>query len=149
MTARRRLSAAVSAGVVLVVLTACESPAPIVTVVSGGQSEWAEANVFCFEGQSFQAADCASRAPGVTELTVRPGQQVGVDVSQEVVERGWVIELGEGEQAQASPIFEDDHYFSFTAPSFGPEGLPLTIRTIDESGQVQTGEWQFRLVSAG
>ena len=146
MTARRRLTAAVSAGFALLVLTACEKPAPIVTVVSGGQSEWAEANTFCFEGQSAQNADCASRATGVTELEVRPGEQVGVDVSKEVVERGWLIELGQGEQAQQSPVFEDDHYFSFTAPNLGPEGLPLTIRTIDESGQVQTGEWQFRLV---
>ena len=147
MTARRRLTAAVSAGFALLVLTACEKPAPIVTVVSGGQSEWAEANTFCFEDQSFQEANCASRATGVTELPVRPGQQVGVDVSKEVAERGWLIELGEGEQAQRSELFEDDHYFSFTAPNLGPEGLPLTIRTIDESGQQQTGEWQFRLVA--
>jgi hypothetical protein len=146
MTARRRLTAAVSAGFALVLLTACEKPAPIVTVVSGDESVWSEANTFCFEGQSFQNADCASRATEVTELEVRPGQLVGVDVSKEVVERGWLIELGEGEQAQQSPIFEDDHYFSFTAPNAGPDGLPLTIRTIDESGQVQTGEWRFLLV---
>jgi hypothetical protein len=146
MTARRRLTAAVSAGFALVVLTACEKPAPIVTVVSGGESEWAEANTFCFEGQSFQNADCASRATGVTELPVRPGEQVGIDVSREVVERGWLIELGQGEQAQQSPLLEDDHYFSFTAPNIGPDGLPLTVRTLDESGQQQTGEWQFVLV---
>lgn len=146
MTARRRLTAAMSAGFALLVLTACEKPAPIVTVVSGGQSEWSEATTFCFEGQSAQEANCASRATGVTELEVRPGERVGVDVSKEVVERTWLLELGEGEQAQQSPVFEDRHYFSFTAPNIGPEGLPLTIRTIDESGQVQTGEWQFRLL---
>jgi hypothetical protein len=146
MTARRRLTAAVAAGFALVLLTACEQPAPIVSVVSADESEWAEATTFCFEGQSFQTADCSMRESDVTELEVRPGQLVGVDVSKEVKERGWLIELGEGEQAQQSPVFEDEHYFSFTAPNLGPGGLPLTIRTVDESGRVQTGEWLFRLV---
>ena len=147
MTARRRLTAAVTAGVALVVLTACESPAPIVTVVSGGESRWTEASTYCFEGQSTQEANCAVRATEVTELAARPGEQVGIDVSKDVAERGWLIELGEGEQAQRSQVLEDDHYFSFTAPNIGPEGLPLTVRTIDESGQVQTGEWRFQLVA--
>ena len=146
MTARRRLTAAVSAGFAAVLLTACEAPAPIVTVVSGGESQWTEAATFCFEGQSVQEATCATRETEVTELPVRPGEQVSVDVSKEVVERGWAIELGQGEQAQRSAVF-DDHYFSFTAPNIDPaQGLPLTVRTFDEAGEAPTGEWRFLLV---
>jgi hypothetical protein len=150
LTPRRRLLAALSAGAAVVALTGCERPAPIVTVVSGTTSEWKEADVFCFEGQSFADGDCAERAEGPTELPVSPGQQVGVDVSKAVVDRGWFIELsapgGQEGQSQQSDVFEDQHYFAFTAPAVGPEGLRLTVRTVGEDGGEPSGEWTFDLV---
>ena len=151
MTARRRLLAAVSAGVAVASLTGCERPAPIVSVVSGTNSEWKEADLFCFEGQAFESGECPTRDEGPTRLPVSPGQQVGVDVSKAVVERGWFIELsapgGDGE-AQQSEVFDDQHYFAFTAPQLTEQGLRLTIRSVGEQGEggPPSGEWTFDLV---
>ena len=153
MTARRRLTAVASAGLAVAALTGCEKPAPIVTVVSGSTSEWKEADVFCFEeGQTFEDGDCVQRSTSPTQIPVTPGQQVGVDVSREVVERGWYVELagpgGQG-QAQQSGIQEHKHYFTFTAPQVDEGGLRLTVRTVGESEQgAPTGEWVFDLVPA-
>lgn len=152
MTARRRLLAALSAGVALISLTGCERPAPIVTVVSGTTSEWKEADVYCFAGQSLPDDDCVQRADGPVQLEVTPGQQVGVDVDKDVVERGWYIQLAGpegGAQAQQSDVMEDRHYFSFTAPSVGPEGLRLTVVALGEQGPEgpPSGEWTFDLVA--
>ena len=153
MTPRRRLTAAVSAGLAVAALTGCEKPAPIVTVVSGSTSEWKEADVFCFEeGQTFEDGDCTQRSTSPTQIPVSAGQNVGVDVSREVVERGWYIELagpgGQG-QAQQSEVQEDKHYFSFTAPQVGEGGLRLTVRAVGEGEQdAPSGEWVFDLVPA-
>ena len=153
MNARRRLLASVRPGLIaagaLLALTACEKPSPIVTVVSGGQSEYAEANVFCFEGQSIEAGDCATRHDGTTEIGVRGGETVGVDVDKELADSGWFIELSDpaqGQQAQpqrSEP--QDGHYFTFTAPNL-PTGatLQLTVRSLDEGG-TNNGEWSFTL----
>lgn len=149
MTPRRRLRTAVVAGAALV--AACEKPAPIVTVVNVGQSVYAEANVFCFEGQSVAAADCAQRRTGSTTLEVVRGQTVGVDVDKEIADDGWFIELsdpgapGDGAEPQQSEV-QTGHYFSFTAPNL-PSGaaLLLTVRSLNREQQ-PSGKWSFTLV---
>lgn len=149
MNARRRLLATASVAGALLALTACEKPSPIVTVVSGGESVYSEADVFCFEDQSLEAGDCATRNEGTTRLPVRAGEAVGVDVDKELAEGGWLIELSDpaqGEQAQpqrSEP--QTGHYFQFTAPNL-PSGstLLLTVRSLDEAG-TPTGEWRFTL----
>lgn len=148
MTPRRRLAAALTAGAAGILLTGCERPAPIVTVVSGTHSDWKEADVFCFEEQSFEDGDCAQRADGPVEIPVTPGERVGVDVGKGVVERGWFIELAGTGEPQRSEVFEDKHYFAFTAPGIGPEGATLTVRTLGAAGEQgpPSGEWVFRLV---
>jgi hypothetical protein len=152
LTARRRLLAALSAGVAVASLTGCERPAPIVTVVSGTTSEWKEADVYCFEGQSLAQENCATRAEGPVQLPVSPGQQIGVDVSKAVADRGWFIQLsspGGDSEPQQSDVFDDDHYFGFTAPNVGEQGLRLTVFTVGEQGEQgqPSGEWTFDLVA--
>lgn len=151
MTARRRLTAAASAAVAVLALSGCEAPAPIVTVFSGSESQWKEADVFCFEGQALEDDECAERDTEVVEIPVTAGARVGVDVSKDVVERGWYVELGPAgsEQLQTSEIQEDAHYFAFVAPNVGPEGYELTIRALGEDGPrgAPSGEWSFRLVA--
>ncbi len=153
MNARRRLFATASAAGALLALSACEQPAPIVTVVSGGESVYAEATSYCFEGQSVAKGDCATRGSGTTELTVRGGQTVGVDVDKDLLERGWYIELsdpaaaaqgGQAAQPQRSEP-QTGHYFTFTAPNL-PAGttLLLTVRSLGDAGQ-PSGEWSFSL----
>ncbi len=148
MYARRLLAAASAAGALLA-LSACEKPAPIVTVVSGGTSVYAEANTWCFEGQSLEDEDCAERHEGDTELPVRGNEVVGVDVDKDLVERGWYIELSDpagGQQPQRSEP-QTGHYFTFTAPNL-PQGasLLLTVKALDESSEGASGEFRFTLV---
>lgn len=149
MTARRRLLAASSATLALAALTGCERPAPIVTLVSGGESTYTEATVFCFdEEQDIDSGQCATRADEITRLAVRPGETVGVDVAKEVVERGWELTLinpDNPQESQTSGRLEDDHYFTFTAPNIPEGGAPLAVQTVTEEG-VPTGEWRFELV---
>ncbi len=149
MPARRRLLAASSALLSAVALTACEKPTPLVTLVSGGEHTYAEANLFCFdEAETVESGECAERVQGLTELRVSGGQQVGIDVGKELVERGWQATLTDPaspEDAQRTPV-QDDHWFSFTAPTLQPGGrLLLTVTSLGE-GEAATGEWQFALL---
>ena len=150
MTARRRLLAAASATFALTALTACEKPAPLVTVVSGGESVYTEASSYCFEeGQTLQGGDCAVRAKPAQVLETRQGERIGIDVDKELVERGWQLEHvdpADPQRTQGSSTITD-HYFPFTAPGIAPGGkLLLTVRTVDDQN-APTGEWQFELVS--
>ncbi|MEX2289804.1 MAG: hypothetical protein WD794_05690 [Mycobacteriales bacterium] len=150
MTARRRLLAAASATFALAALTACEKPAPLVTVVSGGESVYAEAVAFCFdEGSTLDSGTCATRHEGATRLSVRAGDKIGVDVDKELTDRSWQLTLvdpNSPDSPQTSPTIVDNHYFSFTAPGLAPGGrLMLVVQTLDPAQQ-PTGEWQFELI---
>lgn len=146
----RRHGVTASLSLALLALSACEQPAPLVTVVNAGRSVYAEANTYCFEGQSTVEATCAVRRSGSTVLEVVPGEPVGVDVGKELLDGGWLIELSDpeatGEQAQPQQSeVQDEHYFTFTAPNLPPgSALLLTVRSLD--GQTATGEWAFTLV---
>lgn len=144
MNARRPLACVAAAGALLA-LSACEKPAPIVTVVSGGESVYAEANTWCFEGQT--GDECAERATGVTTIPVRPGETVGVDVDKELADDGWSLELGApGQEPQPSGP-QEGHYLSFTAPGLPAEGLELVVYAAGE-GREPRGEFRFRLTPA-
>ena len=153
MTARRRLLAAASAAVAVAALTGCEKPVPIVTVVSGAHSEWKEADVFCEEGQSFEADEYVRRDQPATRIEVAPGQRIGVDVDREIVERGWFFELSDPSregQSQLSGVQEDKHYFGFSGLSLSGQGLRLTVYAVGEDGPEgePSGQWSFDLVPA-
>ncbi len=144
MNARRRRLASLSAVGALLALAACEKPAPIVTLVSGGSSVYTETRTYCFEGQT--PPDCSTRSNGSTELQVRAGETVGVDVDRELAEAGWFLELEalEGqEQGQRSEV-QRGHYFTFTAPNLTGTSAKLAVRSLGE-GEEPTGEWSFTL----
>jgi hypothetical protein len=150
MTPRRRLAAGAVAALALAALSGCERPAPIVTVVNAGNSVYAEANVYCFEGQSVAEANCAVRSDRATELEVQGGQTVGVDVDKALLDGGWLIELADPDapaaaEPQQSEI-QDGHYFAFTAPNLRQDSsVLLTVRSLDRQLN-PTGEWAFTLV---
>lgn len=151
MTARRRLLAAASAAAAVALLAGCEKPAPIVTVASGTQSEWKEADVYCFDGQSFERDECVERSDEIPEIEVAPGARVSVDVSKAVAERGWVVELApEGGPGDEGPLLSDDSYFTFTAPAeVIRRPFQVVVRALGEdvASGVPSGEWTFRLVA--
>jgi hypothetical protein len=149
MNARRPLACVAAVGALLA-LSACEKPAPIVTVVSGGESVWTEASTWCFEGQT--GDECAERATGTTRLPVRAGETVGVDVDKELADGGWYLELSapgaEGEQQPQRSEPQEGHYFSFTAPSLTQgSSLQLDVRAVGE-GEEPRGQFRFELVPA-
>jgi Protein of unknown function (DUF2771) len=150
MNARRPLACVAAVGALLA-LSACEKPAPIVTVVSGGDSVYAEASTWCFEGQT--GDECAERETDVTSIPVRAGETVGVDVDKELAEGGWYLELaapggGEGEQQPQRSEPQEGHYFSFTAPSLAPgSSLQLDVRAVGD-GEEPRGQFRFELVPA-
>ena len=146
MNARRPLACVAAVGALLA-LSACEKPAPIVTVVSGGTSVYTEASTWCFEDQT--PPDCAERAEGVTELSVRGGETVGVDVGKQLLDGGWIVELTDPQAEQpAEPDRSEPqtgHYFTFSAPNLrSGTSLLLTVRSPDEEAE-PNGEWRFRL----
>src|SRR4051812_28582385 len=93
MPARRVVAIAVSA-VALAGLTGCKEPTPLVTVVSGSSSVHRGAAIYCREGQSVDRHTCATGATKPTQLPVRPGDVVGIDVSRELADSGWFIAIG-------------------------------------------------------
>ena len=153
-----RLLTAGTAAASLLLLTGCEKPTPIVSVVSGGDFEHTEATSFCFEGQDPKAEPGSAEGCSFEELApklirVQPGEQVGVDVSKELSDNAWVVVLrpqgaAEGQQAQeqASPV-QDEHYFAFTPQFEGGAPLELQVRSLtsSEPGAAVTGVWRFVL----
>ena len=148
MNARRRLLAAAPLAGALLALTACEKPAPIVTLVNEGQSTYAEAGTWCFEGQT--GDDCAQRGEGPTRLEVRGGK-LGVDVDKELADGGWQLQLVDAAQPDrpllTSEPQRENHYYAFDLPEL-PSGttLQLTVQALTEAGQPGKGSWQFELV---
>ncbi|MBC7375236.1 MAG: hypothetical protein H7323_14705 [Frankiales bacterium] len=152
MTARR-LKLAASALACVAILAACEKPAPIVTVVNEGSSTYAEANTWCFEGQT--GANCATRTQGTTSLKVRPGT-LGVDVGGQVAKGRWIATLVDtanpSQQLVSSGVVEDKHYYSFALPQLPQQTqLLLTVRSLpvgaDETATVARGTWTFLLTN--
>lgn len=158
MTARRRLLLTASALVSVAALAACEKPLPIVTVVNEGQSVYAEAGVWCFEGQTGDA--CRTGNTEQVELETLPGT-LGVDVHKELADSRWIATLVDEANPQQvlvdSGVQEDTHYYAFDLPAL-PRAtrLVLTVRALAEGGEAPAagqpepearGTWQFVLTS--
>jgi hypothetical protein len=155
MPARRHLAVGTAVLASLLVLTGCEQPTPLVSLVSGGTFAKTEAASFCFDGQD------PTREPGTeggcrfverppTLLEMRPGDQLGIDVDKELAESGWVAVVrpqngGQQAQEQASPV-QESHYFTFV-PQFESGPIELDIRSLSsprDDARV-TGVWKFVL----
>ncbi len=151
MTARRRLLAAASATFALASLTACEKPAPIVTVVSGGESVYTEAAAFCFEeGQTLQSGGCATRAGQVPRLEVRQGERIGIDVDKELADGAWLVTLTDQARPEqplfTSEVQRENHYYTLDLPDLPRETtVTLQVQALTEDGEPGQGSWEFLL----
>ena len=152
MTARSRLVAGLSAAVALVALTGCQKPTPSVSLVSGGKSVHSDATIYCFDGQSAQQQNCRTDVHAPTALPIKVGQQLGIDVSKELADAGWVVVIpgtGQNAQDQASDK-QDSHYFAFTPqPALfanGPARLEVRMLDHGRTDAPTVGNWQFLLV---
>lgn len=153
MAARTRLLAGLTTAVSLVALTGCSKPTPLVSMVSGGRTVHTDATLYCFSGQSIAQRNCRTdvgKTP--TVLKVKPGQQVGIDVSRDVQRAGWVVVLpgANGAQDQSSGR-QASHYLAFT-PQFTPQSpqLAVDVRMLDHGSESKPtiGLWRFVLVPA-
>lgn len=159
MRAPRLLGAGTAAAALL--LSGCSSlqePSPIVSVVSGGEFVSSEATSYCFEGQDptkepGSKGACSFEQSSPELLQVRPGEQVGVDVSKALADAAWVVVLrpqgptqdGQPPQEQSSGV-QESHYFTFE-PGFSGGPLELQVRSLASNApdaQV-TGVWRFVL----
>ncbi len=138
--------ASVAAGVVLLLgLTGCEKPTPGVTLSSGTNSVHAESTTYCRDGQSAEEQNCVEHLDRVTQIRVKQGNRVGVDVDRSVAENGWILVLPAANQRSE---VQDEHYFSYT-PDFGTSPfIDLEVRSLDRvaNDARTTGIWKFRLV---
>lgn len=147
-----------AASLLLAGCSGVDKPTPIVSVVSGGRTVHSDATSYCFEGQDPKKqpgsdGGCSFAQSTPKLLEVRPGDQIGVDVSKEVADTAWVVVLraqsagadGAQPQEQASPV-QDSHYFAFS-PQFTDGPLELQVRSLASTApnaQV-TGVWRFVL----
>jgi hypothetical protein len=154
MRAPRLLAAGTAAASLLLSGCGLEKPSPLVTVVSGSDFEDSEASSYCFEGQDpakqpGEEGACAFDEHQPPVVRVTPGEQVGVNVAQEIAEGAWVVTLqpvgAQGEQQGQASAVQDDHYFAFS-PQF-QQGAPLELRVrmleSADPGAETTGIWRF------
>ncbi len=153
---RRRLVAVLGASAALAGLTGCEKPTPLVTLYSGNESINDSAFSFCFEGQDrakepgtpgacrYDTGD--GRQPKV--LTVRPGDEVTVDVDKDLAEAGWFVAL-RGAQGRSSRLATQSEHVTSFQPDFS-ESPTITVEVQklesprDDAKAV--GVWQFVIV---
>ncbi len=148
-TARIGLAALFAASALT--LSACEKPAPGVSVFAGTTTEHRAALCWSFDGASLSSDACAQdvvqqalSGDGVASIPVIPGQTIGISVDKAVASEGWTPVIGTQrliEQPTTST------YFRFTFPDLQqvPEnGLPLQI--VAGTGDETRGIWIFRLI---
>ncbi len=163
MRAPRLLGAGTAAACLL--LTGCsnlDKPSPIVSLVSGGSFAHSEATSYCFDGQSPSVEPGSKGGCSFTERTpellqIRPGEQVGVDVSKQLADAAWVVVLkpqgpgpdGQPAQEQSSGV-QNSHYFTFE-PGFSGVPVELQVRSLASSAPdaAVTGVWRFVLAPTG
>lgn len=131
------------AGVALLtggLLAGCEKPTPIVTLTSGGSSEWTEASRYCYRD-----GECREGRRPVPVIEVRAGEPVLVDVDAAVADDRWYVTDG----SIRSP-FQDDTAYRFdpaSFPAFREQGRVLVRVTQGDGEGEPEGVWAFTLVS--
>lgn len=148
---RIALMAVAAAGVA--VLAGCHKPNPGATVWSGTNSTHAQAACWSFDiNQGIDLQSCArtlleSRDSGdsAPEVSVIPGNVIGISVDPQVAEDGWIVRFG-GQALVEQPITST--YFRFTMPDLAPipaEGLALEIISQGET-DLPRGLWVYRIM---
>jgi hypothetical protein len=147
--ARAGLAALFAAGALT--LSACEKPAPGVSVFAGTATEHRAALCWSFDGTALSSEVCAQdvvqealAGDGVASIPVIPGQTIGISVDPVVAAQGWTPVIST-QRLVEQPITST--YFRFTFPDLQqvPEGgLPLQI--VAGTGEETRGIWIFRLI---
>src|SRR5688500_14183626 len=86
----------------MLALTACEKPAPQVTVHSGGTVINIDAVRYCHE-----ADKCRDHSAETPTLRVRDGESISFNVPTHVAEEGWYLRQGDA----STPVQKKLHYW--------------------------------------
>ena len=151
MTLRRVVLLVASCAAAMLVLTACQKPAPGVSVFSGTTTENRQALCWSFDGSALSSEQCAQdviqkalSGDTVASIPVTPGATIGISVDTAVAKAGWTPVIGTQRLLQ-TPTTSTYYRFSFPDLQEVPaEGLPLQI--VAGTGETTVGIWIFRLV---
>lgn len=152
MISRRPAVAMAAAALGLGLLAGCEKPTPEVSANSGGDFVQAEATLYCFEGQVYATGGhtCREEVQSPPSLTVRPGEQVAIEVPKDIRERGWFVRIVTGDQkVSPGPIQKDRTYFTFSADFSSGNALGVQVVALPASpnaGEI-SGVWEISLLN--
>ena len=128
-------------GLAAVVLTACQKPAPQITVEGDGTVVTIAPSTYCFD-----ASHCRKSALDLPALTVGPDQKVIVDVPHEVMANGWRVDARSLQDitkvlGSSGPI-QNSHSFRVAGSSGG--GAPFIVQVSELDGGKPDGSvWSF------
>lgn len=142
MPRHRRVTTA-AAGVLAAagLLTACDKPAPKVTVLGGGKVVTISPSTYCWD-----STHCPTSAkPDLPALTVAADSKVLIDVPHTIQTHGWqarALSLDGSKQLGTSGAITDSH--SYKVPS-GVAGGDAFIVQVNElrHGRPDGGTWSF------
>lgn len=133
-------------------LSACEKPAPGVSVTSGTTTAYRTALCWSFSGEPLSAQNCAQDlvtqavdGGQAARIPVIPGATIGISVDPVVADTGWYPVIGT-QKLTEQPLTTT--YYRFTYPDLQEVpagGVPLQIVAAD--GNDTLGLWVFSLVS--
>ena len=141
----KRLPVALGAVLLTAGLSGCEKPSPLVTVFSGRHLVHSEAQCYAFGDKAVSPQECAKQVRSVPELTIHPGETIGIDVAKDIADGGWIAAIN-GQRLSGGIV--DGHYFKF---ALGPDAIaqaPLELQVIARGDDKQNkGVWIFKLVA--
>ncbi len=125
-----------AAALVLIALTACEKPAPKVTVTSNGRVVNLDAARYC------RGDKCVDHEASPKTITIRSDSVVSFDVPKRIAEHGWQIDVG-GDKLFETPRTKS--HYTLSIPALRGSGtLPVTV-TQGEGAQPE-GVWRLQLL---
>ena len=150
---RRIASIVVIAAAAALTLTACEKPAPGMSVFAGTTTKFQEAICWAFDSPALEPGDCAqsliaeaSTGDNVPRIPVVPGETIGISVDPVVADSGWSPVIGQ-QRLVSTPL--ETTYYRFTYPDLQeipPDGILLQV--VAGRGDAAKGIWVFRLERA-
>jgi hypothetical protein len=119
----------------MLALSACEKPAPKVTIATGGRVINVDATRYCHD-------ECVDHKTAAKTIRVRSDSFISFDVPKEVAEKGWNIQIG-GQNMFRAPR-NKSHYLLAIPTIGGDSDVPVVVTQNGEGGQ-PGGVWQLQL----
>lgn len=128
----RRFTFALAA-LALLGVSACEKPAPQITISSGGKVINVDASRYCFD-------ECRDHSAKLKTIRVKSNSTVTFDVPRRVAHAGWLVQLRD--QAIFPEPRKDSHY-TLSIPAAAAVSLPVTVVEAGADG-APTGVWKLQ-----